>query len=289
VDESGELLLVDDNVTMEADEYLEYVNDSTTFNWTKYLPRIAKPGLTLGDLRTAVQEFMAFGAYGQRIAHKLLKQYGAMMTLSGNMAFIPMDNFFIALRGMRNLAIDVIKHKDALKEASDIIFETRVKPMLANVMNVDTTGSVGQIGSVFFSHSILNLKQFEELWWPYLKPMIDSAVQNNLRMYIFCESAMLRFAEFFEDIPRGTLLIHVEQDDILEFRKRLPNIALAGGMSTRLLGYASPKECVDYAKHLIDELGEGFVLSQDKMMSYRNDATRENLLAVNDFVKSYSY
>jgi hypothetical protein len=84
-------------------------------------------------------------------------------------------------------------------------------------------------------------------------------------------------------------MILLEQDDIFEMRKKLPNVALAGGMKTSLLGYGTKEECVDYAKKLIDTLGEGFILSQDKMISFRNDIKRENLLAVHEFVRNYSY
>ena len=40
---------------------------------------------------------------------------------------------------------------------------------------------------------------------------------------------------------------------------------------------------------LIDELGSegGFILSEDKMLSYRNDAKPENFKAVCDFVNNY--
>lgn len=40
-------------------------------------------------------------------------------------------------------------------------------------------------------------------------------------------------------------------------------------------------------KKLIDELGNGFIFSQNKMVSFRNDCTRENLLAVNEFIRNY--
>jgi hypothetical protein len=100
---------------------------------------------------------------------------------------------------------------------------------------------------------------------------------------------MLRFAEFFQDIPKGRILYQLEQDDIFEVRKRLPNLAIVGGMPTELLGRGTKQECVDYAKKLIDTLGDGFVLSQNKMMSFRKDAVRENVLAVNEFVRSYRY
>ena len=40
---------------------------------------------------------------------------------------------------------------------------------------------------------------------------------------------------------------------------------------------------------LCDELGKdgGFILSEGKMLSYRNDANRENYKAVCDFVSNY--
>ncbi len=100
---------------------------------------------------------------------------------------------------------------------------------------------------------------------------------------------MLRFVEFFQDIPKGQLMIHLEQDNIFEMRKKLPNICFAGGMTTDLLGHGTPRQCVDYAKKLIDELGDGYVFSTNKMVSYRNDCKRENLLAVTEFVRNYRH
>jgi hypothetical protein len=46
---------------------------------------------------------------------------------------------------------------------------------------------------------------------------------------------------------------------------------------------------VAYTKRLCDELGKdgGFILSEGKMLSYRNDAKRENYKAVCDFVSNY--
>jgi len=41
VDESGEALLIDDNVTLERDEYIEFATDPTAFYWSKLLKRTA--------------------------------------------------------------------------------------------------------------------------------------------------------------------------------------------------------------------------------------------------------
>lgn len=141
----------------------------------------------------------------------------------------------------------------------------------------------------FLATNILNPKQYEELYWPYTKYVIDECVKAGARIYVHAEGTVLRFAEFFETVPKGLMMFHLEQDDPLAFRKRLPNIAIAGGMPSTMLGTATPQECVDYAHRLIDGLGDGFVLDQDKMLSYRTDCRRENLLAVNDFARNYRY
>jgi uroporphyrinogen-III decarboxylase len=66
-------------------------------------------------------------------------------------------------------------------------------------------------------------------------------------------------------------------------------VCLCGGMPSDLLARGTKKECIDYAKRLIDELASdgGFIFSQDKMISYPNDCSAENLKAVNEFVQEY--
>ena len=105
---------------------------------------------------------------------------------------------------------------------------------------------------------------------------------------IYCENEILRFAEFFQELPKGTAIVHLEMDDIFEARKRFPNLCLAGGFPIDLLGHGTPEQCVDYAKRLIDGMGEGFIMSQTKMACFPGDCRRENLLAVNDFARNYA-
>jgi len=97
----------------------------------------------------------------------------------------------------------------------------------------------------------------------------------------------MRFKEFFQDIPKGTVVMHLEDDNIREVRRELPNLALAGGMPLEHLGYGTPEQCVDDAKRLIDDLGEGYILSMTKNAAYKDDMKRENLLAVMEFCREY--
>ena len=70
-------------------------------------------------------------------------------------------------------------------------------------------------------------------------------------------------------------------------RKAFPNCCVIGGMTSKLLSQGTKEECVDRVKYLVDELGpKGFILGQDKMMSYRVDAKPENVLAVCEYMQS---
>lgn len=73
--------------------------------------------------------------------------------------------------------------------------------------------------------------------------------------------------------------------DCLHFK----HVCLAGGMPSDLLQNGTPQECIERVKYLADTLGDGFMLDQDKIISYRNDCKRENLQAVFDYVNGFCW
>lgn len=58
-----------------------------------------------------------------------------------------------------------------------------------------------------------------------------------------------------------------------------------------LLGSGTQEKVVDYARRLVNEVGGdgGFVISLDKMASFRTDAIRENVKAYCDFIAQGQY
>lgn len=293
IDETDEFIQCADINFLRPDEYKEFLERPSEFYWSKALPRYTRWNdpdfkLTFGGLKRATREFQAYTDYSKRMLDMNINTYGAMMYYSKNVQ-PAIEDFMVFLRGIRGLSTDMRRMKSQFTEALDIVWERKYAPVLKAAMEgEDQPGYISAVSCPVLAHSALNTKQFEEYYWRHLKLMIDAAIKHNKRIYLFCEAEILRFAEFFEDVPKGVLMMHLEQDDIFEFRKRLPNIAVAGGMPTELLGRGTREACVDYAKKLIDELGDGFVLCQNKMISYRNDCTRENLLAVCDFARNYS-
>jgi hypothetical protein len=288
IDPTGEIIVTEDHHIMEREEYPDLMNNSLGFYWTKAFKRFCKPGITMGEIENAVKEFRAYVEFSSKMIHKYINQYGAMM-FGMNTIPTPFEGLFNALRGIKEFSLDIRKCKTQLKETMDLMFTAASEPIINRAIAADYAGFVAPIMLGFLGYSILSVDQFGELYWPYIKKILDTAIKHKKPVWCYCEGAMLRYAEFFQDIPRGVLLMHLEQDDIFETRKKLPNIALAGGMPTDLLGHSTKEQCVAYAKKLIDTLGDGFVLSQNKMMSYRNDAKRENLLAVNEFARTYQY
>jgi hypothetical protein len=288
IDQSDEAVIVDDHHLMEQDEYRELAKNPTGFYWTKVFKRYCKSGVTVGEMKKAVKLYDEFSAFSASTIDTCINKWGALKPAKYNLS-IPFGNLFNTLRGMKEASLDVRKRKQEMKEAMDVMFETSTMPLVEKAAKDDLTGFVCAINIGFLAHSVLSVDQFAELYWPYVKRMLDVLSAHNKALFIFGESEMLRLAEFFQDIPKGRILYQLEQDDIFEVRKRLPNLALVGGMPTELLGRGTKQECIDYAKKLIDTLGDGFVLSQNKMMSFRKDATRENVLAVNEFVRNYQY
>lgn len=169
----------------------------------------------------------------------------------------------------------------------NILF-ARKFPALQRALQAGEKTYIADVYCALIGHQVMNRKQFEQLYLPQLRQILDACAQAGKMVYLYVEGSIARFAEYFKDVPKGCAIMHLEIDDIFEMRKLLPGMCLAGGMTTDLLGSESPERCVAHAEKLVSELGPGYVMSQNKMLSFKNDCRRENLLAVNNFVREYT-
>jgi len=289
VNAAGDAVLVDDRCLIELEEFGEFMDNPPKFMWEKAFKRYCRDGLTLKEFRIGVEENIRFGEFGARMNDIFANEYGTVFSVpAGAFVMTPFEYLFNTLRGMKELSLDVRKHKSELKELMDFLWGYMCEPAIDALLDRNDDGCIASVNIGFLAHSVLSVSQFGELYWPYVKRVIDAAEAKGKVVFVFCEAEMIRLAEFFQDIPKGVLFVHPEQDDIFEFRKTFPNIAVAGGMPTHLLGLGTPEECVSHARRLVEEMGPGYVFSTDKMMSFRKDARRENLLAVTDFVRNHA-
>lgn len=288
ISKDGNAMVLDDYCVMEREEYPEVRENFDRFLWAKDMKRKLPSTLKIGDWQDMVKKVMENLSYNAKMLDQLNNKHGALAAWKSGVT-LPLETVLGYLRGIKNTSLDLRKCKGELKETLDAFYEKDCVPVLESMAGVDYTGSVSAVQIALLATSVLNNRQFEELYWPYMKRTINFCVAHELPVFLYCEAEVVRFAEFFQEIPKGAAILQVEQDDIFEARKKLPHLALAGGMPLDLLGYGTKQECIDYAKKLIDTLGDGYVMTQDKMACTKNDIKRENLLAVNDFVRNYQY
>lgn len=285
--EDGEHYSVKDHHFMEENEYQLLAENFDKYNWEYAFKRHCDGELTVKKFYKAIEAFMNFGGHVENIKEFLVNECNCPLNTDNYLGF-PVEQFLNYYRGLKGFSLDMRRHKEELKETLDILAETLIQPGIDAMDNIGPY-DIQNVYTAVLAHTFMNSKQFEELYWPYLKRVIDACVAKDALCCIYLEGKATPIIDFLQEIPKGHVNILFEMDEPFELRKKLQNVCLTGGMSTELLAYSTEKECVDYAKKLIDGMGDGFILSQSKCLTYRNDAKSENLLAVNNFVREYKH
>ncbi|MDR1091896.1 MAG: hypothetical protein LBL79_12550 [Prevotella sp.] len=219
-----------------------------------------------------------------------IEKHGVPNIRSGIAMFLPIEILFSTLRRIKGFSVDLRRRKENILQALEIMDNRICEKGCKAIENFEEKESdVFAAGVIMLAHTVLNFRQFEKYYWPTLKKYIDATVRADKLGMIFTEGSMEHLIEFFREIPKGHFLLVVELDDIRKLRTALPNLSFAGGYPSQLLGHGTMQECIDYAKRMIDEIGNDgrLIITTDKMLAFRNDAKRENLEAVNNFIREY--
>lgn len=283
---TGNIVNAVDEVMIETDEdFRRFRENPTMYAWEVMGPK-RFAGLTFGQIEDAIRELQKSWAYAGKIGNVLAEEYGALMP-SCHFALVPLEQYADNYRGLKNFSIDLrrrAKLYDDIVQEQLPAFRAAVD---AAVQAPESERHIADIWHGYLGNSVLNHKQFERFYFPFSKYLMDQISAAGKTAFFFWEADCIRFADLFQDYPRGSMLIFPEQEHLFDIRKAFPNAALGGGMPVDLLGKATPQTCVDYAKELLDGLGEGFIMSQNKMMSFEYDCKRENLMAVQEFMHGY--
>ncbi len=97
------------------------------------------------------------------------------------------------------------------------------------------------------------------------------------------EGSFIRTLDRFRQLPKGAIVIMLDQDDPFEVYKEIGDWAtLATGITADLLQYGTKQQCIDYVKKSFDTFapGGGFIFMQNKPLLCAHDAKTENVLAV---------
>lgn len=282
-DKAESMTFIDHSLIESPEDYKLFLKDQNAFYW-KLLSK-CNPEMKKSQFVSGMKEQLDFFNFVGKMAQMLNTEYNTL--IFPNYWIAPIEKFFFMYRGIKGLSADLRRYPELMVEVFDKMFELSYPDFIKNATTADTGGHFADLEIVMIAHSALSIKQFERFYYPYLKRCMDDMVAAGRNIFVFSEAYINRFAEYFQDIPKGHLMVFPEQDNFSEVRKLLPNACLAGGMPNELLGMGTPEDCVEYAKRLLDEMGNtGFVISQNKMGSFRRDGKRDNIKAVNEYILS---
>lgn len=279
-------MYVHDHNYLFPEEYEEYAKDPMKYLKVCFARKY--PDMTTPKFVGAINEFLKFGQWSAKCDSMLRNELSAPQIYDAAAGALPaLENLNASLRGIKDIAMDVRRHKKGLKAYLDSTWEKMIWPgLVARAAQPSNDDYVVDFHIAMLAHSFLSVKQFEELYWPYMKQAIDLFAANNKTVYVFCENSMMRFKEFFQEVPKDMMILHLEDDDLMEVRKELPNICLAGGLPVEHTGHGTPEQCVDDVKRLVDNLGGGYIMGLTKVAAYKDDVKRENMLAVMDYCRN---
>lgn len=293
IDDKANGVNCEDFSFMSPEDYPLFRDDYEKFVWTVMMKN-KFVNINDNNYKKRFKDGMkAYDDYNKFVAEALEmmdEKFGTLNILPLAFSLSTYDVIFNNMRGIKGMSTDLRRYKSVLKDVTD----THKMFGLEAFAKAHGIGSRKDEGAdIYFpmlGQCILSTKQFEEFVWPSLKQMYEYVVKYDKIVYIFAESENSRFYEFFQEAPKGHFVIHCELDDPVEVSKKLGNnMCVVGTVPTSILGFGTPKECSDYTKKLINDIGRNgaFMLSENKMMTSPIDAKRENLLAVSEAVHNY--
>jgi len=284
----------EDNAFMKPNEYDAFIEDVTGWLFNTWLPRVSNDVTDIGQPNTfrnnlsflkggmaMMQYFTAFGGQIQR----LRTESGTVSAISGILK-APLDILADKFRGYMGMAMDLRERRDKVIKACEALIPHLTHVALSGAdpdKNVPVTIWMHR-GCVPF----ISFDDFNEIYWPTLKPIILELWKNGHQVLFYAEGNWDHHLDKFAELPDGCIVYHVDKGDIFEVHKKLGHkFCLSGGIPNTLLGYKKPKDVRDYCKKIIDEVADdgGYILDAEAIV--QNDAKIENIKAMTDFTREY--
>jgi uroporphyrinogen-III decarboxylase len=297
---------------MEASEYDALIEDPSDFSFRVLMPRTVgtlKPLADFPALNTLLFLFLMvtypFADPNMRVAFQSLIKAGEEMEkwqkhvmavnkasleagfppVLGGLAIAPFDVIADFLRGTKGAVLDMYRCPDKLMEAVDMITELTVKRIISSV------NAAGGFSISFPLHkgddTFMSRKQFEKFYWPSLKKVMDTCIEEGISLHMFAEGRYNDRLEYIGDFPKGWVTWQFDQTDMANAKKAIGSTCCIVGnvpASTIITGTANEvKEC---CRKLIEVCAPngGYILSGGAAAT---ETKAENLRAFMEAAKEY--
>jgi hypothetical protein len=238
---------------MHEDEYDEFIAGPYKMIVETFMPRICSS--LEGDAAARSLNFAkAFYEYKRQVdGHVAI--YGRMAerfgyssgVIAGPTTVAPFDFIADQFRGFTNITVDIYRIPDKVEAAVKAVYPYMLKLALA--------GQPESGGSCFIPLHLapfINLKQFESLYWPTLRQMVEEADSHGVSSALFIEQDWTRYLDYLETLPKSTIG-WVEKGDPVKFTEQFGKDHVFGGFYDPTITLTQSKEsCIDEAKRLLD-------------------------------------
>ena len=284
----------EDKAFMRVEEYDALIADPTGFLLNTWLPRVAGdvcgPGEpvtarnNLSFLKGGMAMMQYFAAFGPQL-DALRDESGTVSAIAGILK-APLDILADKLRGYFGLCVDLLERPDKVLAACEAL-----APHLAHVA-LGTGDPTGLVPVALWMHRgcvpFVSHDAFDTIYWPTLKPIIEAIWAGGNQTLLYAEGRWGPHLAAFAELPPGSVVYHVDQDDIFEVNRVLGSkFCLSGGIPNDMLAMGTPKQIRERCERVIDGVaGDGGYI-MDASAIVQNDAKVENIKAMTDVTRAY--
>ena len=198
------------------------------------------------------------------------------------MYFSPFNALFDFVRGMKDSLIDLRRRPDKVNAAIEVIKAQPGFPAPSPDIYIGRD-PIPLSGTVYHSECFLNNQQFDELFFQGFKESALPYMEKGAKYFLKGEGRFLNTLDRFRELPKGAMVIVLDQDDPFEAFKIIGDHAtLCTGINTDLMLSGTKQQNLDYVKRCFDTFapGGGFLFMSQKPLISANEVNVENLLAV---------
>ena len=217
---------------------------------------------------------------------RMEKEFGVVMFGDRRyMCTTPGDVIFDMYRGFVGTLTDLRRHYDQMKELCDILWDK------GYARDFSTVELNPEKYPLYMAHipGFLSPKQYGELCFKYFKKQVEAIAAQGSKLYILAEGTWAPLFDYFLDLPKDSVLMNTENDDVIEAYNAIGHHqVLMGGARLANTKMRSVEENVEYAKKAIDTCapGNAFVFCTDKAWCCKGDVNK-TLVDVFRFADEY--
>ncbi len=298
---------------MKADEYDAFIRDPSDFFMRTYMPRIfsaLKCYKTMEPLvyltEVPLRHFMPYASPEVRAVQQKLIDVGKELTrwvkaisefeatgIASGFPSVPMmlckapfDTLGDTMRDTKGIMMDMYRQPDKVLQAVDVLADLSIEATIANA------NAMGTLIVSFPLHKgadgWMNKKQFDTLYWPSLRKVINALIEEGIMVRLFAEGAFNTRLESVNEFPKGFVHWYFDKTDMARAKKLVgDNCSIQGNLSSSLLVAGTPEDVREECRKLIEICapGGGYILSSGA--AGVTEAKPENLKAMIEAAREY--